>query len=443
MHISIGKKAAFTGGQVAGQIFRDVPSILLLFYLTQVGGISPALAGMAVFIPKAILGSISDLVIGLTSDRLAARFPRRNWLLVGAICAPFVFVGIFAMPDGVAWLRIAYVMAAMTLYMIVFSLISVPYLAQYSEVSETSMERSDLMAWRHGYIGIGLLVGSALAPAMIHALGSDRRAYLITAAMLGLVCAASLLIAYLASRRIAIRKTVASAAQALSLRSISDCFADRRFILLLAVFVSHQVAAGMTGASMAFFLTYNLQMPDAIAQLGIIIMVAGFAVIIASPLWIYLSRRFGNRRCYQGAVIAHGLVMIVWGMSDENTPHVYLYFFSALIGLVNSGWGIMLLAFFSDVVSARNQEGRELGGTMAAIWTLGDKFGLALGGALLAGSLLSISGFTPHEAADAAALRGIALSFGFLPAMIHLAASFAFWRWVVLPGQAGAVPARG
>ena len=29
MHISVGKKAAFTGGQVAGQIFRDVPSILL------------------------------------------------------------------------------------------------------------------------------------------------------------------------------------------------------------------------------------------------------------------------------------------------------------------------------------------------------------------------------------------------------------------------------
>ena len=436
MHISVGKKAAFTGGQVAGQIFRDVPSILLLFYLTQVGGISPALAGMAVFIPKAILGSISDLVIGITSDRLAARFPRRNWLLVGAICAPLVFVGIFAMPDGAQWLRMAYVMAAMTLYMMVFSLISVPYLAQYSEVSETSAERSDLMAWRHGYIGIGLLVGSALAPATIHALGSDRRAYLITAAMLGLVCAASLLVAYLAARRIVIKKAVSSAAQALSLRSISDCFADKRFMILLAVFVSHQVAAGMSGASMAFFLTYNLQMPDAIAQLGILIMLAGFSVIIASPIWIWLSRKFGNRRCYQGAVVAHCLLMTVWAASDENTPHLYLYIFSALIGLANSGWGIMLLAFFSDVVSARNQDGRELGGTMAAIWTLGEKFGLAFGGALLAGSLLSLSGFSVHQAVDEAAQRGIALSFGFLPAAIHLAASLAFWRWVVLPGQA-------
>jgi len=436
MHISVGKKAAFTGGQVAGQIFRDVPSILLLFYLTQVGGISPALAGMAVFIPKAILGSISDLVIGITSDRLAARFPRRNWLLVGAICAPLVFVGIFAMPDGAQWLRMAYVMAAMTLYMMVFSLISVPYLAQYSEVSETSAERSDLMAWRHGYIGIGLLVGSALAPATIHALGSDRRAYLITAAMLGLVCAASLLVAYLAARRIVIKKAVSSAAQALSLRSISDCFADKRFMILLAVFVSHQVAAGMSGASMAFFLTYNLQMPDAIAQLGILIMLAGFSVIIASPIWIWLSRKFGNRRCYQGAVVAHCLLMTVWAASDENTPHLYLYIFSALIGLANSGWGIMLLAFFSDVVSARNQDGRELGGTMAAIWTLGEKFGLAFGGALLAGSLLSLSGFAVHSAVDAGALRGIAICFGFLPAVIHLAASLVFWRWVVLPGQA-------
>lgn len=436
MRISLGKKAAFTGGHVAGQIFRDVPSILLLFYLTQVGGLNPALAGLAVFIPKAILGSISDLSIGIVSDRISSHFPRRNWLLIGAVFAPIVFVGIFAMPGGAQWLRMAYVVGAMTLYMIVFSSISVPYLAQYAEVSETPNERSDLMAWRHGYIGIGLLIGSSLAPAMINALGSDRRAYLLTAAMLGTLCTIALLIAYGASRRIAIKPVAVRAAQALSLRSISDCFSNVAFRRLVLVFISHQVAAGMSGASLAFFLTYNMQMSDAIGQLGILVMLAGIAVVAASPMWVYLSRRFGNRRCYQAAIVAHAVLLACWAACDAQTPLAYLYAISVGIGLANAGWGIMLLAFFSDVVSARKQDGPELGGTMAAIWTLGEKFGLAFGGALLAGSLLSLFGFVAHHGVDDHARRGIALSFGFLPAVIHLLTSVAFWRWVVRPMDA-------
>lgn len=45
--LSLPTQIAYGAGQVAGQVFRDVPSLLLLFFMTSVLGVSPALAGSA------------------------------------------------------------------------------------------------------------------------------------------------------------------------------------------------------------------------------------------------------------------------------------------------------------------------------------------------------------------------------------------------------------
>lgn len=60
--LSLPTQIAYGVGQIAGQVFRDVPSLLLLFFMTSVLGVSPALAGSAIFLPKLIGGA---LIIGL------------------------------------------------------------------------------------------------------------------------------------------------------------------------------------------------------------------------------------------------------------------------------------------------------------------------------------------------------------------------------------------
>ena len=50
--LSLPTQIAYGAGQVAGQVFRDVPSLLLLFFMTSVLGVSPALAGSAIFCPS-------------------------------------------------------------------------------------------------------------------------------------------------------------------------------------------------------------------------------------------------------------------------------------------------------------------------------------------------------------------------------------------------------
>ena len=160
--LAVQTKAGFGIGQIAGQLFRDAPSLLLLFYLTSILGIEPALAGAVIFIPKVLFGAGFDLTVGLVSDRYAAQFARRRWLLIGAVAAPFAMLGAFTVPEGSQFLQLAWVFISFSFYMAVFSTFSVPYLAQFAEITDSPAERTELMAWKHGFTGVGVLLGSAL-----------------------------------------------------------------------------------------------------------------------------------------------------------------------------------------------------------------------------------------------------------------------------------------
>ena len=70
-------------GQIAGQVFRDLPSLLLMFYMTTVLGIRPDVAGVVIFVPKLVIGLTADMSVGILSDRLRNRVARRWWLLAG------------------------------------------------------------------------------------------------------------------------------------------------------------------------------------------------------------------------------------------------------------------------------------------------------------------------------------------------------------------------
>lgn len=431
--LPLGIKAGFTGGQIAGQVLRDVPSLLLLFYLTSVVGVEPAIAGTTIFVPKLIFGVLSDLGIGIASDRIVDRFPRRRWLLIAAALAPLALIMLFRVPAASTVAQAAYVFVVMSLYMLGFSAASVPYLAQYSEITDNPRERTVLMAWRHGFTGAGIVIGSAMAPALIHRFGGDRASYGIASCVLAAICASSLLIAYASASRIPVRAV--RNAPRVDLRALAGVFAYRPFRILLALFFLQEVGAGMTGASIAFFLTYCMKMPNALGNLGIIALLAGFVVILASPVWIAVSRRIGKTRSYMAGAIAHGLLLLAWGSSTEHTPVTIIFAISAAIGLANSGWGIMVLALLGDMIADSTAEtGEDRGGSFSAVWTLTEKIGLALGATLVAGNMLSAFGFSSAAAVHGgvqpdSALLGIALTFGFVPAAINVAAALLYWRF--------------
>ena len=428
--LGLGAQVSYGAGQIAGQVFRDTPSLLLLFFMTNTLGIAPALAGLSIFVPKLIWGIFCDVGVGVLSDRLKSRVARRWWLLVGAVGAPFAMILLFHVPSAIPLMKAAYVAVAFSLYMLVFASLSVPYLAIAGELSSDPHQRTVLMAWRLVFTAVGVLIAGSLAPIFIQSQGGGQIAYQRMSEVLAVICPVALVVAFFGAGAAASQsnhRAIAPKTAGFPVREALAALAAPRFSVLLGANLIQLAGSGMAYASMLYFITYNLARADAFRQIGLIGLIASGAIIIAQPAWVALARRFGKKPVYIASSLFYATVMGGWALSSHLGVMVS-YGFAVLLGLSNSGWSLMSFSMVSDI----SDDGRA--GLYSSVWVAADKIGFALGGALLVGIVLSVFGFDASRAVAGAAqassaVTGVLFAFGLAPALLSLTASVIFGRW--------------
>jgi GPH family glycoside/pentoside/hexuronide:cation symporter len=423
-------QVAYGVGQIAGQVFRDVPSLLLLFFMTNALGIQPALAGAAIFIPKLVFGIICDVGVGVLSDRFKTRIPRRWWLLLGAVGAPFAMFALFHVPVTSEVGKAAYVAGAFSLYMAVFAVLSVPYLAIAGELSNDPRQRTVIMAWRLVFTAVGVLIAGSFSPIFIQSQGGGQQAYEKLSLILAVICPVALIVAFFAAMRADRRKIELAAppvSQGFPMREALAALAAPRFSVLVGSNLLMLISSGMAYASMIYFITYNLGRNDAFKQIGIITLIACATIVLAQPIWVKLAGVLGKKRTYILSALLYGALALAWGVFGRLGLGVD-YALAALLGLSNSGWSLMGFSMVSDL----SDDGR--GGLYSSIWVAADKIGFALGGTLLVGLLLSAFGFDSVRAMAGlpqgpGAVTGVLLCYSLVPAMLSFIASVSLWRW--------------
>jgi glycoside/pentoside/hexuronide:cation symporter, GPH family len=426
--LSLPTQIGYGIGQIAGQIFRDVPSLLLLFFMTTALGIAPAISGAAIFIPKLVFGVGCDMAVGVFSDRWQTKIARRWWLLAGAVGAPLAMILLFHVPEGSTTLRVAYVAGIFSLYMAVFASFSVPYLAISGEMTDNPQARTVLMAWRLVFTSVGVLIASGVAPAIVQMKGGGQAGYEAMALVLAAICPVALLIAFVAIGRF----TPSSPAERVAPLSFSQALsvlAHPRFSVLCGVNIMQLAGMGMGYASLLYFLSYNMARADALQVIGGIIVAACAGIILAQPLWVAVSKRIGKRKSYIAGSIIYSLTYIIWALSaDAGIGFAYVLSFIAAVG--NSGWTVMGFSMVSDVAG----EDEAHSGLYSAAWVASDKIGFALGGTLLVGLILSGFGFDAARAVQglpqtSLALTGVMFAFGFVPAVLNLSGAAILSKW--------------
>ncbi len=427
--LRIGPQIAFGTGQIAGQVFRDVPSLLLLFFMTNTLGVAPALAGLAIFAPKLGWGVLCDLGVGVVSDRLKHRVARHWWLIAGAVLAPAALILLFQVPEGPAAAKALYVAFAFSLYMMVFATFSVPYLATASELSADPHQRTVVMAWRLVFTAVGVLIAGSFAPIFIQSEGGGQPAYEKMARVLAVICPIVLIIAFFGARaaRGNARVEARPPSAGFPVRAAVAALRAPRFSVLAGVNLIQLAGNGMGYASMVYFLTYNMARADAFKQVGVITLIASASIIAAQPVWVRIARRFGKKTTYVAASFFYAATVLAWGLLGPLDIR-FAYVAAFLLGLSNSGWTLMSFSMMSDVAG----DGRA--GLYSSVWIAVDKIGFALGGALLTGLVLSAFGFDAGRAMaglaqSPSALAGVFTTFAVLPALTSTLAGIIFARW--------------
>jgi glycoside/pentoside/hexuronide:cation symporter, GPH family len=143
-------RMAYSVGTVGFGFFDGATRSFLLLYYSQVLGLSPALAGLAIG-ASLVFDAISDPIVGAISDRTRSRMGRRHPFMFAAIIpAALLFYCLWNPPLFAAqhWL-FAYLLVCAALSRMCLSLFEIPAAAILPEIISDHQERTKLMGWRY------------------------------------------------------------------------------------------------------------------------------------------------------------------------------------------------------------------------------------------------------------------------------------------------------
>jgi Na+/melibiose symporter-like transporter len=173
--LSVVEKVGYSLGDCAANFIFQTVMMFLMFFYTDVMGISPVIAGM-IFLVTRIFDAVNDPMMGAISDRTNTRWGKfRPWVLGSAV--PFGVIGIlmFTNPDLSAWGKIIYAFVTYNLMMMIYTVNNVPYCALTGVLTGNNAERTSLTSYRFMLAMIASFVVQSFSIPLVNYLGVDNK----------------------------------------------------------------------------------------------------------------------------------------------------------------------------------------------------------------------------------------------------------------------------
>lgn len=157
--LSFGLKLAYGIGQAGEGIFGSGLGFFLLFYYSQILGLSPGLAGSAIGI-AVMVDAASDIFAGSISDHWRSKNGRRHPFMY-ASCLPLsaCFFLLFFPLVSSQWGLFVWLAVFTNIVRTMMSLYHVPHIALGAEITEDIKDRTALVAYRQFFGNVGYLFG--------------------------------------------------------------------------------------------------------------------------------------------------------------------------------------------------------------------------------------------------------------------------------------------
>lgn len=143
-------RLAYAAGNAGETILHRSFELFVLFYYTQVLGLSGTIAGLAILLAM-IVDAITDPLVGTYSDSLQSRWGRRHTLMfAAAVPTTLLFILLFNPPDGLAGLALGAWLAATAIGVrVAITFFHIPWATQIAELTADPKERVTLAVLRN------------------------------------------------------------------------------------------------------------------------------------------------------------------------------------------------------------------------------------------------------------------------------------------------------
>jgi GPH family glycoside/pentoside/hexuronide:cation symporter len=200
--LSFGEKVGYGFGDLGSVLFWQTIMVYLLFFYTDVFGLTAAAAGVMFFVSR-VLDALFDVVIGMTADRTRSRWGKfRPYILFGAVPLGVAAVLAFTTPGLGEAGKIVYAYITFILFMFLYSTVNIPYTSLLGVISGDPVDRTSAASFKFvGAYLAGIIVSATALPFAEHfGQGNDAKGWQTTMILYAIAAILFFIITFLSTK---------------------------------------------------------------------------------------------------------------------------------------------------------------------------------------------------------------------------------------------------
>ncbi len=426
------EKLGYGLGDTASNFFFQVFNIFLLYYYTDIFGLSAAAVGTMFLVTK-IVDAASDPIMGLIADRTNSRWGKfRPYLLWVAIPYGVLGYAMFANPDFSYAGKLVYAYATYTLMMLAYTAINVPYSALMGVISPSSIERTRVASYRFFCAFSAAWLIGTFVPSLKDILGGGNEAlgFQLTMAFFAVASVALFWICFATTR-----ERVQPVQVKTDIRlDFAAMFRNGPWIALFAAAIFTLMNVAVRNASLLYYFKYYVgddgtQIFWIFNKTSVFLSLGLLAMVIGTTFTKKLCDYFEKRSLLIALTVLNAISLAAFYVTPPD-QYWLMVAINCIGTLIIGPTPALVWAMYTDTADYGEwKSGRRTTALIFSSLLFAQKLGLAFG-AGLAGVILGWFGFVANEVQSETSLAGIRFLFSILPAGLAIAGavSIFFYR---------------
>ena len=328
-------------GDIAICLYWSGVGLYLLYFYTDVVGISPSLAGLIYGIGM-LWDAVTDPFMGYVAERTRTKWGvYRPYLLFGNVPLALSFVLLFWVPPFEGAMLFSFLLLTNLLHRTCFTIVSVPFSSLTPRITSDSQERTNLTGFRMLGAQTGTNLMALLAFPIIFWVGGEDESsgFLVLGAIAGITALAIHAVTFMTVKEpendLGIERvggSLAEAAQAVA--------KNGPFWLVFSATLIVGITTIFFGNNLIYYTKYALNLHE---YQGTILFTSGIIAFLSIPIWWVISNRIGKKLTW---LISSSITLIAL-VSFYLYPISQLNELLILVGFIGFGSGAGGILFWS------------------------------------------------------------------------------------------------